>query len=72
MATEDAVAVALSVTAAFMLWELIRRIRLGSIIDEESEYSGSARNPDALMSADDQALKELDTLLGIHGEDLEE
>ena len=72
MATEDAVAVALSVTAAFMLWELLRRIRLGGIINEESEYSGSARNPDALMSVDDQAIKELDTLLGIHGEDMEE
>jgi hypothetical protein len=71
MVTVDAVAVALSVTAAFMLWKLLRRIRLGAIIDEESEYSGSARNPDALMSADDQALKELDMLLG-HGEDMEE
>ena len=72
MATVEAVAVALSVTAALMLWKLLRRIRLGDIIDEESEYSGSARNPDALMSVDDQALKELDTLLGIHGEDMEE
>ena len=72
MAAVDAVAVALSVTAALMLWKLLRRIRLGDIIDEESEYSGSARNPDALMSVDDQALKELDTLLGIHGEDMEE
>jgi len=72
MVAVDAVAVALSVTAALMLWKLLRRIRLGTIIDEESEYSGFARNPDALMSADDQALKELDTLLGIHGEDVEE
>ena len=72
MAAVDAVAVALSVTAALMLWKLLRRIRLGDIIDEESEYSGSARNPDALMSVDDQALKELDTLLGIHDEDMEE
>ena len=72
MVSVDAVAVALSVTAALMLWKLLRRIRFGGIIDEESEYSGSARNPDSLMSADDQALKELDTLLGIHGEDMEE
>ena len=72
MVAVDAVAVALSVTAVLMLWKLLRRIRLGTIIDEDSEYSGSARNPDALMSADDQALKELDTLLGIHGEDMEE
>ena len=71
MVTVDAVAVALSVTAALMLWKLLRRIRFGGIIDEESEYSGSARNPDSLMSADDQALKELDMLLG-HGEDMEE
>jgi hypothetical protein len=72
MATVEAVAVALSMTAALMLWKLLRRIRLGGIINEESEYSGSARNPDALMSVDDQAIKELDTLLGIHGEDMEE
>lgn len=72
MVAVDAVAVALSVTAVLMLWKLLRRIRLGTIIDEDSEYSGSARNPDALMSADDQALKELDTLLGIHSEDVEE
>ena len=72
MVAVDAVAVALSVTAALMLWKLLRRIRFGSIINEESEYSGSAKNPDALMSADDQALKELDTLLGTHCEDMEE
>ena len=72
MATVEAVAVALSVTAALMLWKLLRRIRLGDIIDEESEYSGLARNPDALLSVDAQALKELDTLLGIHDEDMEE
>ena len=72
MVAVDAVAVALSVTAVLMLWKLLRRIRLGTITDEDSEYSGFARNPVALMSADDQALKELDTLLGIHGEDVEE
>ena len=72
MATVDAVAVVLSVSAVLMLWELIRRIRIGGIIDEESEYSGYARNPNALMSADDQALKELDTLLGFHDKDMEE
>mgnify|MGYP001173584626 FL=1 len=72
MVAVDAVAVALSVTAVLMLWKLLRRIRLGTITDEDSEYSGFARNPDALMSADDQALKELDTLLGIHDEDVEE
>ena len=72
MVAVDAVAIALSVTAVLMLWKLLRRIRLGTITDEDSEYSGFARNPGALMSADEQALKELDTLLGIHGEDLEE
>ena len=72
MVAVDAVAIALSVTAVLMLWKLLRRIRLGTITDEDSEYSGFARNPDALMSVDDQALKELDKLLGIHGEDVEE
>lgn len=72
MVTTDAVAVALSLTAALMLWELLRRIRLGNVIDEESEYSGFSRNPDALIYADDHALKELDTLLGIGSGDMEE
>jgi hypothetical protein len=72
MVSADMVAVVLIVSAAFLLRELIRRRRFGGDLDEESEYSGSARNPDALVSADDQALEELDRLLGIFGTDMDE
>jgi hypothetical protein len=68
----DVVAVALTASAALLLRELIRRRRFGDDLDEESEYSGSARDPDALLSADDQALEELDKLLGIFGADMDE
>ena len=68
----DVVAVALTASAALLLRELIRRRRFGDDLDEESEYSGSARNPDALLSADDQALEELDRLLDIFGADMDE
>ena len=72
MAPIDVVAVVLTVSAALLLRELIRRRRFGDDLDEESEYSGSARDPDALLSADDQALEELDRLLGIFGADMDE
>ena len=71
MVSTDAIAVALTVSAALLLRELIRRRRFGDNSDEESEYSGTARNPDALKSADDQALEELDRLLEIYGADLD-
>ena len=71
MVSTDAVAVALTASAALLLRELIRRRRYGDNSDEESEYSGTARNPDALKSADDQALEELDRLLEIYGADLD-
>lgn len=71
MVSTDAVAVALTASAALLLRELIRRRRFGDNSDEESEYSGTARNPDALKSADDQALEELDRLLEIYGADLD-
>ena len=69
MVSTDAIAVALTVSAALLLRELIRRRMSGDNFDEESEYSGTARNPDALESADDQALEELDRLLEIYGAD---
>ena len=72
MAPIDVVAVALTASAALLLRELIRRRRFGDDLDEESEYSGSARNPDALLSADDQALEELDRLLDTFGADMDE
>ena len=68
----DVVAVALTASAALLLRELIRRRTFGADLDEESEYSGSARNPDALLSADDQALEELDRLLSNYGADTDE
>ena len=71
MVSTDVVAVALTASAVLLLRELIRRRRSGNNLDEESEYSGTARNPDALKSADDQALEELDRLLGIYGTDMD-
>lgn len=72
MVSADVVAVVLTATALLLLRELIRRRRFGDDSAEKSEYSGSARNPDALLSADDQALEELDRLLGIFGTDMDE
>ena len=72
MVSTDVVAVALTASAALLLRELIRRRRFGDDPDEESEYSGTARNPDALKSADDQALEELDRLLDAYGVDMDE
>jgi hypothetical protein len=72
MVSADVVAVVLTATAVLLLRELIRRRRFGDDFDEKSEYSGFARNPDALISADDQALEELDKLLGIYGADTDE
>ena len=72
MVSTDVVAVALAASAALLLRELIRRRRFGDNPDEDSEYSGAAKNPDALKSADDQALEELDRLLGIYGADMDE
>ena len=68
----DVVAVVLIASAVLLHRELIRKSRFGDDLDEESEYSGSARNPDALLSADDQALEELDRLLGTFGADMDE
>ncbi len=72
MVSIDVIAVALTASAALLLRELIRRRRFGDDPDEESEYSGISRNPDALKSADDQALEELDRLLDAYGVDMDE
>ena len=72
MVPTDVVAVVLTATAVLLLRKLIRRKRFGDDPAGESEYSGSARNPDAFLSADDQALEELDRLLGIYGADMDE
>jgi hypothetical protein len=72
MVSVDVVAVVLSATAVLLLRKLIQRRRFGGDSTEESEYSGSARNPDALLSVDDQALEELDRLLSTYGADMDE
>jgi len=47
-------------------------MRLKGDTEPESEYSGSARDPVALMTADEQALEELDGLLREHGANMDE
>ena len=59
-------------SAALLLWEILRRMRRKGGAEPESEYSGSARDPDALMTADEQALDELDGLLRGNGANMDE
>ena len=47
-------------------------MRLKEGAEHESEYSGSARDPDGLMTADEQVLEELDGLLRGHDADMDE
>ena len=47
-------------------------MRLKEDTEPKSEYSGSARDPVALMTADEQALDELDGLLREHGANMDE
>jgi len=72
MPLSETIAITLSATAALLLWELLRRTRLGRVAEPESWYSGSARDPDALITADEQALEEMDSLLRMHGADIDE
>ena len=72
MQSAETIAIALSMSAARLLWELLRRMRLKEGAEHESEYSGSARDPDGLMTADEQALEELDGLLRGHGANMDE
>ena len=72
MPSAETIAIALSVSAALLLWELLRRMSLKEDTELESEYSGSARNLVALMTADEQALEELDGLLREHGTNMDE
>ena len=72
MPPTETIAIALSVSAALLLWELLRRMSLKEDTELESEYSGSARDPVALMTADEQALEELDGLLREHGTNMDE
>ena len=72
MQSSEIIAIVLSVSAVLLLWELLRRMRLKGSAEYESEYSGSARDPDELMTADEQALEELDGLLREHGTNMDE
>ena len=72
MQSAETIAIALSVSAALLLWELLRRMRLKEDTEPESEYSGSHRDPVALMTVDEQALEELDGLLRENGANMDE
>ena len=72
MQAAETIAIALSVSAALLLWELLRRMRLKEDTEPESEYSGAARDPVALMTVDEQALEELDGLLRENGANMDE
>ena len=72
MQSAETIAIALSVSAALLLWELMRRMRLKEETEPVSEYSGSARDPVALMTVDEQALEELDGLLRENGANMDE
>ena len=72
MQSAETIAIALSVSAALLLWELMRRMRLKEDTEPESEYSGSARDPVAVMTVDEQALEELDGLLRENGANMDE
>ena len=72
MQSAETIAIALSVSAALLLWELMRRMRLKEDTESESKYSGSARDPVALMTVDEQALEELDGLLRENGANMDE
>ena len=72
MQSAETIAIALSVSAALLLWELMRRMRLKEDNEPVSEYSGSARDPVALMTVDEQALEELDGLLRENGANMDE
>ena len=72
MPSADTIEIDLSVSAALLLWELIGRMRLKADTEPESEYSGSARDPVALMTVDEQALEELDGLLRENGANKDE
>ena len=72
MSSAETIAIALSMSAALLLWEILGRMRRKGGAEPESEYSGSAKDPDALMTADEQALDELDGLLRGNGANMDE
>ena len=72
MGSTDIVTVALIATAALLLWKLFQRRRDGGTSEDDSDYPGSARDPNALISADKEALEEFDRLLDRYGADVDE
>ena len=72
MGSTDIVTVTLISTAALLLWKLFQRRRAGGTSEDDSDYTGTARDPNALMSADKEALEEFDRLLDHYGADVDE
>ena len=71
MGSTDIVTVALIATAALLLWKLYQRRRAGGNSEDDPDYTGSARDPNALISADKEALEEFDRLLDRYGADVD-
>jgi len=72
MGSTDIVTAALIATATLLLWKLFQRRRTGGTSEDDSDYTGSARDPNALKSADKEALEEFDRLLDRYGADVDE
>ena len=72
MESTDIVTVALIATAGLLLWKLLQRRLTGDTSEDDSDYSGSARDPNALASVDKEALEEFDRLLMRYGADVDE
>ena len=72
MESIDIVTVALIATAGLLLWKLLQRRLTGDTSEDDSDYSGSARDPNALVSVDKEALEEFDRLLMRYGADVDE
>ena len=74
MDTEVMVKIILSLTALMMIWALLRhrqKARLSQITDSD-EHRGMARNPEALMTTEDSAMREIDKLLSLQNADRED
>ena len=72
MGSTDNVTVALITTAALLLRKLFQRRRAGGTAEDDSDYTGTAWDPNALISADKEALEEFDRLLDRYGADVDE
>ena len=72
MESIDIVTVALIATACILLWKLLQRRRAEGTSEDDSDYTGSARDPNALISTDKEAMEEFDKLLMRYGADVDE